>query len=397
MTPAQPVLSQSSVTDLFKKTILELQQEPQFKRDSALYAVSHRDPAVKVAVGNVPLNHDLWKGLRNPARIGLYPAGLEEIWEFYAHRRVDTVDSTGRATIFQMPVSFQTARTEYNRAVIISVMLPFAPEIITHYMNTVKDTPGSSHLFTDVYNTVDTILDTACTRVAHYLIHKDTVVVPMNNQNVTALSAEALPQTRQNDSHGPSKGGNYPQKSIAVLTGLGQLGVHRVVFRDEVESGKVHRFVGPLRSIIVFDKNDITTGNGIITITEPWREFLFKLFDFTNTDPHINKYRFCTYAPLHDEGCGFCRELCPSGAQSNSMPLATGEYSTEVAQQKHRFWKGVLQFDYARCCQKRGQMKSMFPEWSCARGLSVCASQGRKRKDAVLNFYEKKDELTSHK
>jgi hypothetical protein len=40
-------------------------------------------------------------------------------------------------------------------------------------------------------------------------------------------------------------------------------------------------------------------------------------------------------------------------------------------------------------------MKSMFPEWSCARGLSVCASKGKKRKDAVQNFYEKMDQLTS--
>ncbi|MGD2250319.1 MAG: hypothetical protein PVF58_18120 [Candidatus Methanofastidiosia archaeon] len=391
---SNPVLIQPFVTDLFKKTITELQKEPQFNRYSPLYAVSNGDPSIKVAVGNVPLNYDLWKGLRNPGRIGLYPAGLKEIWEFYAHRSIDAVDASGRPTIFQVPVSFQNACTEYKRAVLISVMLPFAPDIVTQYINTVEDNLSSSHLFTQIYNTVDTILDTACTRVAHYLVHNDTVVVPMNNQNVSSLSAEAIPLTRQNDSHGPSKGGNYPQKSLAVLLGLGQLGVHRIVFRDEIKSGKVHRYIGPLRSIIVFDKNDVTT-DGLIIINEKWRKFLFKLFDYTNTNPDINKYRFCTYIPLNDQGCGLCTEYCPSGAQPNSMPLPTGKYSTEVSHQNHRFWEGVLQFDHARCCQKRGQMKSMFPEWSCARGLSVCASKGKKRKDAVQNFYEKMDQLTS--
>ena len=35
---------------------------------------------MKLAVGNVPLDYDLWEGLRNPAIIGMYPAGLKEIW-----------------------------------------------------------------------------------------------------------------------------------------------------------------------------------------------------------------------------------------------------------------------------------------------------------------------------
>jgi hypothetical protein len=175
--------------------------------------------------------------------------------------------------------------------------------------------------------------------------------------------------------------------------GLGQLGVHRLIFRDEVISGKVHRFTGPLRSIVVFDREDITSN--MLYPGESWRQFLVNLYDFTNTDPAVNKYRFCTYVPLDDEGCGLCRQYCPSGAQSNSMPGPAGEFPEEVMRQAHRFWEGKLQFDHARCCEERGQMASLFPEWSCARGLSVCASRGKKRKGAVSAFYKKMHELTN--
>ena len=51
-----------------------------------------------------------------------------------------------------------------------------------------------------------------------------------------------------------------PQKSVAVLMGLGQFGVSRIVFKDEIVGGNVQRFTGPLRSIIIFDQEELTTG-----------------------------------------------------------------------------------------------------------------------------------------
>ncbi len=400
MTPRdEPLFSQDHLTHLFKEKVAELQKEPEFsrKKEPLPCAVDdNRTPAIKLAVANVPLNYDLWKGLRNPAVIGLYPAGLQHIWEFYANRRKKGIDKFGRSTIFQVPHSFSTALKTYNRALIISVMLPFSPEIIEKYTELISGKEkGSSHVYAKMYEEVNALLDKATTRTAVDLVQHHNVVVPLTNENVTSISSEAIPVTRQKASHGPSKGGNYPQKSVAALLGLGQFGVHRIIFRDEVTNGKVSRFTGPLRSIVIFDKEDLITKNshGVIFLTEPWRIFLFSLFDFTNTDPEINKYRFCAYIPSNDAGCTKCRDYCPSGAQPNSMPASNGEYPEEVVKQTHRFWEGKLQFDYGRCCEERGQMASLFPEWSCARGLSVCAARGVKRVYAAKNFYEKREEL----
>jgi hypothetical protein len=387
-------LSQESITRLFTELITELHQEPAFHKE-IFYATENGTPSVKTAVGNVPLTYDLWKGLRNPALVGLYPAGLREIWEFYAHRRKTGIDASGRPTIFSVPKSFDSALKEYKRAVIISVMLPFSPHIIEEYTETFfEEETGSSHLYAQMYEDVNVILDRATSRAALNLVEQKRAVIPMNSDTVENVSTEAVPPTRQGTSHGPSKGGNYSQKSIAALLGLGQLGVHRLIFRDEVISGTVHRFTGPLRSIVVFDSEDVTTSESMMYPGESWRQFLVNLYDFTNTDPAVNAYRFCTYVPLDDEGCGLCRQYCPSGAQSNSMPGPTGEYAEEILRQAHRFWEGKLQFDHAQCCEERGQMALLFPEWSCARGLSVCASRGKKRKGAVSAFYKKMHELT---
>jgi len=78
----------------------------------------------------------------------------------------------------------------------------------------------------------------------------------------------------------------------------------------------------------------------------------------------------------------------------NSTPSSTGAYLEQVSQQAHRFWEGKLQFDYARCCEERGQMASLFPEWSCAKCVSICVNEGNRRKYAAQNFYEKMLELT---
>jgi hypothetical protein len=395
-------LTVERISNLFKDRVAELQDEPDFqwKRESIKYATDDNgDPSVKVAMGNVPLDYDLWEGLRNPAVTGIYPAGLKELWEYHAHRRRARVDEHGRQSIFQIPRSYEYAKAKFKRAVIISVMLPFSHEVIKNYNQAVIDERDrSSHIFRRMYEDINLMANKATGRVGIDLATVDGAVLAMNDDNVTKVSKQAIPITHQGASHGPSKMGNYPQKSLAVLMGLGQFGVSRIVFRDEVVDGVVQRFVGPMRSIIVFDEQEsVRDGSeGVIYPTEEWRKFLFRLYDFTDSDPDINKYRFCSYVPLNDGGCGKCIDSCPSGAQENSVPMPEGGYSEAVSRQAHRFYDGKLQFDHGKCCETRGQMANLFPEWSCARCVSICAAEGNRRKTAAGNFEAKRRQLTMH-
>jgi len=388
------------LADLFKEKISELQDEPEFqwKREGIKYAVDEKgEPCLKLAMGNVPLDYDLWEGLRNPALVGLYPVGLREIWEFFANRRKTAIDESGRQTIFQIPRSYDFARKNYTRALIISVMLPFSLKTIESYTQLfLKEKEGSSHIFARMYEDVNLIINKATMRIAANLVANDRVVVGMDNDTVKAISKEAVPSTRQGTSHGPCKGGNYSQKSIAVLMGLGQFGVSRIFFRDEITNGKVERFSGPLRSIVIFDKKKLVKdgSDGVIYPGETWRQFLFDLFDFTNITPEINKYRFCSYMSHNGNGCRKCIDLCPSGAQVNSAPDPCRTYPERILKQTHRFWEDKLQFDFGRCCEERGQMGTLFPEWSCARCMSICLNAGERRLNATRDFYRRMLQLT---
>ncbi len=373
-------LTAGTLARSFSETIAELQEEPEFQRgdNRKHYATDEKGaPQIKVALGNVPVDYDLWAGLRNPAVLGLFPVGLPEIWEFHANRRKQKTDETGRQSIFQVPRDFEYALHNYTRAVIVSMMLPFSPEVVHEYVSRVIDNKkSSSHLFAKMYEDTNRMADKAIARVAMQLASADAddAVIAMNNDNVKAVSTEVMPQTRQAISHGPSKGGNYPQKSLAVLMGLGQFGVSRIVFRDEVNNGKVQRFAGPIRSIIVFDQQPLVAdgADSVIYPSPAWREFLALLFDFTDADPDIDRYRFCSYLAKKGSACSKCVENCPSGAQPSSVPLPTGAYVDPVARQAHRFWKGKLQFDFNKCLDDRGQLASLYPEWSCA-GVSTFA------------------------
>ena len=195
---------------------------------------------------------------------------------------------------------------------------------------------------------------------------------------------------------GQSAGLGTPQQVEAGRMGLGQFGVSRIVFRDEIIDGKVQRFTGPLRSIIIFDQKELTTGKSdeIFFPNDSWREFLLRLSDFTQVDPEISQFRFCPYSSSKGQGCRKCIEHCPSGAQENSTPLPGGNYSEKVLKRSRWFHDGQLQFDYNLCRDDRTQMKTLYPEWSCARCVSVCASLGHKRKSAVKKFSQKKRQIT---
>ena len=134
--------------------------------------------------------------------------------------------------------------------------------------------------------------------------------------------------------------------------GLGQIGVSRMVFRDELVNNTVERFAGPMRSIIIFDKSSLVKDgkDGVIFPTEAWREFLFRLTGYTDIDPEINQYRF---------------------------------------------YEGKLQFDFSRCLEEIDQMKSIIPEWSCARCITVCTASGVRRESPPVNYNQKMKSLTT--
>ena len=375
------------ILELHLKTkILELANQPEFQwqDERANYAIdSDGTPAVRVAAANSDLQFDLWQGLRNPAKVGLYPAGYAEIWDFHANNRKRRTDDAGRATIFQVADTFEKATKRLGRAVILSAMLPVHPNVFTLYNRYINDrsmAPWDGYC--KVWGELNKLLDRAITRLAFDLVNKDRVVVVMNDANTARISTESVPIFHQGASHGVCKKVNYSQRSIAVLTGLAQFGVSRNVFRDEMHNGAVSRLTGVLRSIILFDNQDIPANGqtGVRQLTPKWLAHLQKMSDFTITDSEINRQRFCTFIPESGEpGCGKCITACPSGAMPNSSPTASGTYSEKVSRQQHRFWDGALQFDNASCLEYRTQHADLYSEWMCARCLSICGTDTFKR------------------
>jgi hypothetical protein len=390
-------LSSPAIKQLISRNIKALRDDPTLCAGEVKYALDGEGEAdVKVAAANVPLDYDLWDGLRNPAGLGLHPAGLREVWEFYAWRTASKrCDDTGRETIFEVPRSFEYAQDRFRRALIVSVMLPFAGKLLKAHDRFIRENErGAYWPYSQLYGEVNNTLDKALLRTGMELTGADNVVLAMDRKMMDDLSATAFPVTYQGKAHGPQKEVHYPQKSLAVLTGLAQFGVSRFVFRDEVQAGKVNRFMGPIRSLIIFDEASPIEngGQGIIYPHQRWRDFLFSLSDFTKTQDDINRCRFCTYIPYHDKGCGKCIPHCPPGALLHSVPDRAGQYSADLHESK-RFWKGQLQFDYEQCLGDRKNMATLFPEWRCGRCITVCAVAGRRRVEAVEAYEKQKKAL----
>lgn len=372
---------------LFQRTlgekIRELADQPEFAWQDGLktYAIDSEDlPAARVAVANCPMDYDIWAGLRNPASVGNYPMGFADMWEYYAGRRKQKTDESGRATIFQVAAPFESALEKYRRAVLIAAMLPLNSAVLDAYNTPIKErgmAPWEGYC--KAWGEINRLLDRGLTRAAYTIMNADRAVLVMNDATVGKMTNEAIPATHQGASHGVCKGGNYSQKSVAVLSGLAQFGVSRMVFRDETEEGVGRRLIGVLRSVVVFDPEDCVTdgSQGIRMIDDEWKAWVAKLSDFTVADSEVNRRRYCTYIPEKGEnGCGKCVSFCPSNALKNSSPLPSGAYSDRVASQSHRFYGKALQFDNGSCCDERGQLSELYDEWMCGRCVSICGGEG---------------------
>ena len=390
-------LSLPAITELIARNIKAVRDDPSFCAGEVKYALDGTgEPDVKAAAANVPLDYDLWDGLRNPAGVGLHPIGLRDIWEFYAWRTTSShFDESGRETMFEVPRSFEYARDRFQRVLIVSVMLPFAGTLLKAHDRFIRvHERGSSWQYSRFYEEVNDTLDRAILRTGMEITTRENVVLAMDRKMMDALSLQAVPLTRQGKAHGPQKEVHFPQKSLAVLTGLAQFGVSRFVFRDELRGGKLKRFLGPIRSLVIFDRGPLVDDgrSGIIYPHQRWRDFLFALSDFTKTQDDINQCRFCSYIPLDDKGCGKCVPRCPPGALIHSVPGQEGRYSGDLHEPK-RFWKDQLQFDHDRCLGDRKSMTALFPEWRCGRCITVCAASGNRRREAVENYEKKKRTL----
>ena len=147
--------------------------------------------------------------------------------------------------------------------------------------------------------------------------------------------------------------------------------------------------MGVLRSIVVFDPEKPARDgrDDVVFLDGELRQRLMALTDFTNADPAVNRYRFCTYHGAEGvNGCGKCISFCPAGALANSSPSRGGTYAPDVASQTHRFNDGALQFDFGRCCDDRGQLASLYDEWMCGRCVSICGGEGNRSRVAADSY-----------
>ncbi|MCX5906410.1 MAG: hypothetical protein NTY64_04265, partial [Deltaproteobacteria bacterium] len=189
-------LSIPAIAERIAGNIKALHDDPTLRAGEVKYALdSAGEPDVKVAGANVSLDYDLWDGLRNPAGLGLHPAGLREIWEFHAWRTASKrSDDIGRETIFEFPLTFDQARERFQRALIVSVLLPFAEEPLKAHDRFIRGNKhGAFWPYSQFYEEVNNTLDKALLRTGMELSNAKNVVLAMDRKNMDDLSSEAFP------------------------------------------------------------------------------------------------------------------------------------------------------------------------------------------------------------
>jgi hypothetical protein len=390
------ILTRQTLEDALLRMVTEVAGEPEYRWDNGFCSYmteSDGQPVVRLGVANCSADMDIWQGLRNPAQVGMYPIGLRDIWMHYATANVRSTREDGSPNPLALPETYEEALKRYRRAVIVSAILAFNPEIHELYAHKIEagdaDPPAYHRR---ARNEVAQIIDKAVGKLALSLMSPVRAVVPMTRKNVEAIVNGTRSEYHLGRYHGPCNT-HFPQNSVAVMTGLLRFGANRLPFRDEVGAdGKVRRLFGSYASIIIFDEEDVVTNgsNGIGLHDAETLAWKIKVNNYADTAPEIVAQRYCTYNMEGEKGtsaCGMCIQFCPSGALANSTPQPDGTLDERIMQQKHRFWEEILDFDYGNCSRDRNQKARLYDDYVCGRCEAICAARGlRKSADSIRDI-----------
>ena len=392
MSETIPLIREALETALADK-VAEVRAEPEYSWGDGTFnhmTTDGGDPFVRVALGNCGLDTDLWEGIRGPSRVGLYPLGLPDIWAHYAANNIRNVRRDGSPNPLAMPETYEEAKQQFGRAAIVSAMLPLNPEVFAAYADHITaGKPGPLDAYCKARADTQQVIHRALGKLALSLLSPDRAVVLMTPDKAGVVADRTRAEYQRGKYHGPTVE-LFSQPSVAVLTGLLQWGVCRIPIRDEVDgNGTVRRLVGQYGTIVVFDREQPVHDPpaGVVKITPEWRQQVLTVSDYTDVDDATVARRYCTYNDLDDSGnslCGECLKHCPSGAQANSTPSPTGEWSDRILSQKHRFHDGWLKFDGGNCCRDRGQKGQLYADYVCARCEVVCAALGARKPASAL-------------
>ncbi|MCP4540091.1 MAG: hypothetical protein GY832_23380 [Chloroflexi bacterium] len=386
-------INRSSLQDLLQNKVNQVINEPEYHWNgpfSSFMTDEENKPVVRVSIINFSLDTDIWEGLRSPAQVGMHPVMPADIWRHYACNTVKTVRTDGSANPLAMPETFEEAKAQYRRGVIVCGMLAVNPQVYQSYSEKIeRGDHDPSDYYSRASDDISTIINKAIGKTGLAMINPDRAVVAMTNRNTAMVIKRTKSEYFSGRYHGPCND-HWPNNSLAVMTGLLRFGVNRIAFRDEVVgNGKSQRLFGRYRSIVLFDKEPLVTDHtGGVTLYDSARlSTLKQINDYVNVSASVTAQRYCTYNMTRPDGmsvCGKCLAACPSEALQNSTPSPEGIFADNLIEQTHRFSGETLDFDYGNCTMDRHQKAQLYEDYVCARCEVICASKGIRKSASEL-------------